>query len=232
MMALLQVDRLCAWYGRAQVLFDVGLQVKAGEVVALIGDNGAGKSTTLKAIMGLVRRRAQQLRLGEHDLAGLEPFQIARLGVGYVPEDRRIFGDLTVLENLEVGRQSFREHAPRWTLQRLFELFPVLEQARHRSGGMLSGGEQQMLTLARTLMGNPNLILMDEPSEGMAPVIVETLLNLIAELKQQGIGILLSEQNEDLARQVGDRAYLLQKGQIAPLDSNEDSDHGSGPDPV
>jgi branched-chain amino acid transport system ATP-binding protein len=137
-----------------------------------------------------------------------------------------------VQENLEVGRQPFREHAPRWTLARVFELFPVLEQARDRSGGTLSGGEQQMLTLARTLMGNPILILMDEPSEGMAPLIVEKVVNLIVELKQQGVGVLLSEQDEDFARRVSDRACLLQKGQIARLDLNEDGDHGPGQDPV
>ena len=230
MTALLRADRLCAWYERAQVLFDLDLRIEAGEVVALIGDNGAGKSTTLKAIMGLVQRRARQLSFGGRDLTGLEPYQIARLGIGYVPEDRRIFGDLTVQQNLDVGRQPFREHAPRWSPERLFELFAPLAHARDRSGATLSGGEQQMLALARTLMGNPLLLLMDEPSEGMAPRVVETLEQLIVHLKRQGVGVLLSEQNQDFARRVSDRACLLQKGQIAPLDLNEDSNHGPGPE--
>lgn len=216
---LLQIDGLNAWYGAAQILFGVGLEVRRGEVVALMGRNGAGKSTTLKAIMGMLARRSGQVRFLGRDIARAEPHAIARAGLGYVPEDRRIFHDLTVLENLDVGRQAPRHWpdgsaAPAWTPEALFKLFPNLGEMPHRPGGRMSGGEQQMLTVARTLMGNPFVVLLDEPSEGVAPLIVEQMAQMIVALKAQGVSILLCEQNMHFAELVSDRAYVLEKGQI------------------
>jgi branched-chain amino acid transport system ATP-binding protein len=211
---LLRATNLRAWYGRAQVLFDVTLEVGRGEVVALMGRNGAGKSTTMKAVMGLLDRTRGEVRFRGQDLRGRESFEIARLGLGYVPEDRRIFTELTVLENLEVGRQPVREGAPTWTPEKLFRIFPNLGELQQRPGGRMSGGEQQMLTVARTLMGNPYLVLLDEPSEGVAPKIVEDMANMIVELKQEGLSVLISEQNLHFAALVSDRAYVIEKGQI------------------
>jgi len=216
---LLKTRSLNAWYGAAQILFDVELEVGRGEVVALMGRNGAGKSTTLKAIMGMVPRRGGAIEFLGQGIAQAQPHEVARRGLGYVPEDRRIFTDLTVLENLSVGRQLARQFpdgspAPEWTPQKLFKLFPNLGEMQDRPGGRMSGGEQQMLTVARTLMGNPLLVLLDEPSEGVAPVIVEQMADMILELKRQGVSILLSEQNLHFAQWVSDRAYVLEKGQI------------------
>lgn len=216
---LLEAKSLCAWYGAAQILYDVHLEVGRGEVVALMGRNGAGKSTTLKALMGMLAKRRGAIRFLGHDLSKAEPHHAARLGLGFVPEDRRVFTDLTVTENLEVGRQAGRQWAdgsaaPLWTPEKLFKLFPNLGEMPDRPGGRMSGGEQQMLTVARTLMGNPYLVLLDEPSEGVAPVIVEQMANMILELKAQGVSILLSEQNMHFAELVSDRAYVLEKGQI------------------
>ncbi|MFO1182708.1 ABC transporter ATP-binding protein [Ottowia sp.] len=216
---LLDVHGLCAWYGAAQILFDLNLQVRRGEVVALMGRNGAGKSTTLKTLMGLMDKRKGTVRFMDHDVSQRQPHQIAALGMGFVPEDRRIFVDLTVTENLEVGRQAPRRWpdgsvAPVWTPQALYQLFPNLGEMPDRLGGRMSGGEQQMLTVGRTLMGNPFLVLLDEPSEGVAPVIVEQMANMIVELKAKGVSILLSEQNLHFAEWVSDRAYVLEKGQI------------------
>ena len=211
---LLNVDRLTAWYGRAQILFGVSLEVGRGEVVAVMGRNGAGKSTTLKAIMGLVERTGGTVSFRGQALRGRQPFEIARMGVGYVPEDRRIFTGLSVLENLEAGRQAEREGAPAWTAEKLFRLFPNLGEMRLRLGGQMSGGEQQMLTVARTLMGNPYLVLLDEPSEGIAPKIVEDMANTILELKREGLAVVLSEQNLHFAQLVSDRAYVIEKGQV------------------
>ncbi len=213
--SLLEVASLNAWYGAAQILFDVDLQVRRGEVVALMGRNGAGKSTTLKAIMGLLVRRRGQVRFMGRDIASAEPHAIARAGLGFVPEDRRIFSDLTVLENLEVGRQAPRHWpdgsaAPSWAPEALFQLFPNLGEMPNRPGGRMSGGEQQMLTVARTLMGTPFLVLLDEPSEGVAPVIVEQMAQMILALKAQGVSILLCEQNMHFAELVCDRAYVLE----------------------
>ena len=229
---LLSVQYLCAWYGAAQILYDVNIQVKRGEVVALMGRNGAGKSTTMKALMGLLEKRSGMLQFMGSDISKDAAHRIAASGLGYVPEDRRIFTDLTVLENLEVGRQKARVWpdgvaAPAWTVQQLFTLFPNLGEMPKRPGGQMSGGEQQMLTVARSLMGNPYLVLLDEPSEGVAPVIVEQMVQMILALKKQGVSILLSEQNLHFARLVCDRAYVLEKGQIrfsgtmAELDSDE-----------
>ena len=216
---LLQAQGLNAWYGAAQILYDVGLEVRRGEVVALLGRNGAGKSTTLKALMGLVTNRRGVVKFLGHDISRSEPHVAARLGLGFVPEDRRVFTDLTVLENLEVGKQPTRRwpdgtEVPRWTPERLFTLFPNLGAMPQRLGGRMSGGEQQMLAVARTLMGNPYLVLLDEPSEGVAPVIVEQMVDMILTLKSQGVSILLSEQNMHFAQLVCDRAYVLEKGQI------------------
>jgi branched-chain amino acid transport system ATP-binding protein len=217
--AMLQVSALKAWYGAAQILFDLALEVHAGEVVTLMGRNGAGKSTTLKAVMGLIERREGVVRLYDADISKLAPYRIARLGIGFAPEDRRIFSDLTVLENLDVGRQPPRQFAdgtpaPVFTAARLFALFPPLEERRNHLGNELSGGEQQMLTVARTLMGNPLLVLLDEPSQGVAPLIVEQLADAIVELKKQGVAVLLSEQDIAFAKYVGDRAYAIENGRI------------------
>jgi branched-chain amino acid transport system ATP-binding protein len=211
---VLELGRLCAWYGAAQILFDVSLNVGPGEVVALMGRNGAGKSTTMKALMALVPRRSGQAQFLGQDLMRRKTYQIARLGLGWVPEDRRIFTELTVLENLEVARRPARQGRP-WTPERLFTLFPNLAEMRHRPGGRMSGGEQQMLTVARTLMGNPRLVLLDEPSEGVAPLVVERMADTILELKKEGLAVLLSEQNLPFASAVSDRVYVLEKGHIA-----------------
>jgi len=216
---LLTAQGLCAWYGAAQILYDVELQVGRGEVVALMGRNGAGKSTTLKALIGMLAKRRGTVTFMGRDISRSEPHQAARLGLGYVPEDRRIFTDLSVMENLVVGQQAARQWAdgsaaPLWTFERLFQLFANLGEMPNRMGGAMSGGEQQMLTVARTLMGNPYLVLLDEPSEGVAPVIVEQMVHMILALKEQGVSILLSEQNMHFAELVSDRAYVLEKGQI------------------
>ena len=184
-----------------------------------MGRNGAGKTTTMKSIMGLLDKRRGVLRFMGHDISKEAPHTVAARGLGFVPEDRRIFTDLTVLENLEVGRQAARRWpdgtaVPYWTCEKLFELFPNLGEMPHRPGGRMSGGEQQMLTVARTLMGNPYLVLLDEPSEGVAPLIVEQMAHMIIALKAQGVSILLSEQNLHFAKLVCDRAYVLEKGQI------------------
>ncbi len=231
--SMLEVESLSAWYGAARILYDVSFDIGRGEVVALMGRNGAGKSTTIKSIMGLVAQRRGKVVFNGDDVSGLKPFEIARRGLGYTPEDRRIFVDLTVMENLDVGRQGERIFAdgrpvPSWTPEKLFALFPNLAEMPHRLGGRMSGGEQQMLTVARTLMGNPLLVLLDEPSEGVAPVIVEQMANTIVELKKAGLSILLSEQNIHFARMVADRVYVIEKGQIrwhggmADLERNQD----------
>jgi len=228
---LLKVEKLDAWYGAAQILFDLNFEVGRGEVVALMGRNGAGKSTTMKTLMGLIAKRAGLVRFNGRDVSRLKSYEIARRGMGFTPEDRRIFVDLTVEENLDIGRQPPRRFpdgapAPAWTPQRLYTLFPNLAEMPRRLGGRMSGGEQQMLTVARTLMGNPLLVLLDEPSEGVAPLIVEQMANTIIELKKEGLSILLSEQNVHFARLVSDRVYMLEKGQIrwsgtmAELDGN------------
>ena len=211
---MLEVEALDAWYGQAQILYGVRLAVGAGECVALVGRNGAGKSTTMKAIMGLVAKKRGRVAFRGVDIAALPPYRIGRLGLGWVPEDRRIFTDLTVRENLAVARQPPRSGAPEWTPEKLYALFPNLGAMPDRLGGRMSGGEQQMLTVARTLMGNPYLVLLDEPSEGVAPIIVEEMARMIAALKAAGVAILLSEQNLHFARLVSDRAIVLEKGEV------------------
>ncbi|MBS7809963.1 ABC transporter ATP-binding protein [Roseococcus pinisoli] len=211
---MLDVTDLHAHYGRAHILQGVTLRAGEGEVLALLGRNGAGKSTTMKSIMGLLRPTSGAVRFRGEDIAGREPFEIARRGIGYVPEERRIFTELSVLENLEVGRMPAREGLAPWTAERVFALFPSLGAMRKRPGGRMSGGEQQMLTIGRTLMGNPRLILLDEPSEGLAPVIIERMAEAILALKREGLTVLLSEQNLHFARLVSDRACVLEKGAI------------------
>jgi branched-chain amino acid transport system ATP-binding protein len=211
---MLSVRGLHAYYGRAHILADVALEVTTGEVVVLLGRNGAGKSTTLKSIIGLVRPAAGEIVFDGRRIDRLEAYAIAQAGLGYVPEDRRIFTELTVMENLEVGRQPTRANAPAWTPERLFGLFPNLAEMRDRLGGRMSGGEQQMLTIARTLMGNPSCLLLDEPSEGLAPVIVDQMAGAIRALKKEGLSVLLSEQNLHFAAEVSDRAYIIEKGRI------------------
>ncbi len=211
---MLEFKRLNSGYGRAHIVFDVDLEMRAGEIVALLGRNGAGKSTTLKTAIGLLPPFSGDVFFNGRSMAGLEPFQIARLGMGYVPEERRIFTDLSVMENLDVGRLPPRAGAPRWTPGKLFELFPNLGRMRERRGGSMSGGEQQMLTIARSLMGNPSALLLDEPFEGLAPLIVDAMAQTIRELKREGLGVLLCEQNLRFARLVADRACILEKGRL------------------
>ena len=210
----LTVDGLNSFYGPAHILFDVSFRVAAGEAVALLGRNGAGKSTTFRSIIGLVPPRTGRIIFDGADVARRPTYEIVRRGLGYVPEDRRIFTDLTVEENLMVGRRPPRPGAPAWDLERLFALFPNLAEMRRRPGGRMSGGEQQMLTIARTLMGNPSLVLLDEPSEGLAPRIVEQMAEAIRAMKREGLSLVISEQNLHFARLISDRAYIIEKGRI------------------
>ena len=210
----LSVADLNSHYGPAHILFDVALEVADGEVVALLGRNGAGKSTTFRSIVGLVAQRTGRILFEGRDVSASPTHAIVRGGLGYVPEERRIFTDLTVDENLEVGRQPARPNAPHWTRERLFALFPNLAEMRSRPGGRMSGGEQQMLTIARTLMGNPSLILLDEPSEGLSPKIVEQMVEAILTMKKEGVSVLVSEQNLHFARLISDRVYIIERGRI------------------
>ncbi|HZH10774.1 MAG TPA: ABC transporter ATP-binding protein [Microvirga sp.] len=212
--SLLEIWNLTAAYGRAQVLFGLTFELRAGEVLALVGRNGAGKTTTLKAIMGLVPATAQKATFKGHSLARLPTYRIARLGLGYVPEDRRIFTDLTVEENLEAGRKAAGPGRSPWTPERLFKLFPNLAEMRGRRGNQMSGGEQQMLAIARTLMGNPDAILLDEPSEGIAPVIVQMMAEATRAMKAEGVAVLLSEQNWAFAAGISDRAIVIERGEM------------------
>jgi len=214
MTILLDVAGLQAFYGRAQVLFGLSFQLRAGEVVALVGRNGAGKTTTLRALMGLVEARFERLTFKGRSIAGLPAFRIARAGLGYVPEDRRIFTDLTVEENLEVGRRTARAGPTSWTPERLMKLFPNLAEMKGRRGGQMSGGEQQMLSIARTLMGNPDAILLDEPSEGIAPVIVQMMAEAVRAMKREGVAVLLSEQNWAFAAGIADSACVIERGEM------------------
>jgi branched-chain amino acid transport system ATP-binding protein len=216
MTALLEVRGIDACYGDSHILYDLSLEVAEGEVVCLLGRNGAGKSTTLKSIIGLVPPRAGRVALRGQDVAGLPPFRIARLGIGYVPEDRRVFGNLSVAENLEVARRTWGNgaRAEAWTAERIFQLFPHLASMRDRHAGRLSGGEQQMLTIARTLMGSPAVLLLDEPSEGLAPLVVQMLSGQLARLKETGLTMLVAEQNVHFVSGLGDRVYILENGMV------------------
>ncbi len=211
---MLKVENLNTFYGKAQILFDMALEVKRGEVNVLLGRNGAGKTTTFKSIMGIVFPQSGTIIYNGQAIQGLPPFKTCALGLGYVPEDRRIFSKLTILENFEVGKQPPCEGLEPWTPERLFELFPNLGERRNQAGGTLSGGEQQMLTIARTLMGNPEMIILDEPSEGLAPVIVEQLAQTIQKIKSEGVSIIIAEQNLNFAKFVSDRAYIVYQGSV------------------
>jgi branched-chain amino acid transport system ATP-binding protein len=212
MTALLETHDLHTAYGLSRVLFGVSLEVRAGECVCLLGRNGVGKSTTMRSIMGLTPPQSGRVRFNGTDITGWAPYRIARAGLGFVPEDRRIFADLTVWENLDVARRTAAGTG--FTLERVFDLFPKLRELTDRQGGHLSGGEQQMLTIARTLMGNPQLLLLDEPSEGLAPIVVDHLRDQIARLRREGLTILLAEQNTEFSLSLADRVYVLEKGSI------------------
>jgi len=211
---MLDVQGIDSYYGRAHILHGVSLSLKRGEVVALLGRNGAGKSTVMKSVIGLVRPARGSVKFLDRELAGQQAHVIAQAGIGYVPEERRIFTELTVMENLAVGKRPPRAGVPTWTPEKLFAMFPNLAEMRNRPGGRMSGGEQQMLTIARTLMGNPALILLDEPSEGLSPKIVEQMALTIKQLKADGMTVLLSEQNLHFAALVSDRTYVIEKGHI------------------
>jgi branched-chain amino acid transport system ATP-binding protein len=210
--AILTVEDIYTAYGLSQVLFGVSIEVKRGECVCLLGRNGVGKTTTMRSIIGLTPPTRGRVVWKGRDVTGRAPYQIARAGIGFIPEDRRIFAELTVWENLDVATRGGRDGG--WTVERVFELFPKLRELVGRQGGFLSGGEQQMLTIARTLMGNPELLLLDEPSEGLAPLVVLHLKEQIARLKQDGLTILLAEQNVDFSLDLADRVYVLEKGHI------------------
>ena len=211
---LLEVQRINTYYGLSHILFDVSLEVDQGEVVVLLGRNGAGKTTTMRSVMGLTAPKDGKVLYKGQDVTGMVPFRVARLGIGFVPEDRRIFPDLTVQANLDVGRKKIRGRANKWTNQRVYQLFPRLKELSKRRGGLLSGGEQQMLTIARTLMGDPDLLLLDEPSEGLAPIIVKDVGRFIDSVKQEGMTVLLSEQNVKFSLKHSDRAYIVDSGHI------------------
>ncbi|MFT4725570.1 MAG: branched-chain amino acid transport system ATP-binding protein [Granulosicoccus sp.] len=209
---MLELTGINSFYGKAHILRDLSFTINPGEVVSLLGRNGAGKTTTVKSIMQLVKPKSGRITFDGSELTGMPTHKVAKLGVGYVPEERRIFTDLTISENLEVGRQAPRDGVAEWTTDILFELFPNLSERKNNRGKALSGGEQQMLSIARTLMGNPRLLLLDEPSEGIAPVIVEQMAQTILRLKSEGLPVLLSEQNLHFARLVSDRAIVLEGG--------------------
>ena len=213
-MALLEVSSIHTYYGRSHILFDVSLSVEKGEVVSLLGRNGAGKSTTFRSIMGLTPPQEGEVRFRGERISGLRPYQICRKGVGFVPEDRRCFPDLTVRENLEVAARREKEVSSPWTVERLFGLFPGLRARERNLGSQLSGGEQQMLTIARTLMTNPDLLLLDEPSEGLAPLIVALLAEMILRIRAEGVTVLLAEQNLHFCAKVADRGYIIDKGSV------------------
>jgi branched-chain amino acid transport system ATP-binding protein len=226
---ILEVHNLYTSYGLSQILFGISLEVHEGECVALLGRNGVGKTTTLRSIMGLTPPRQGEVRYKAQNITGLPAYRVAKLGMGFVPEDRRIFPDLTVRENLDVARKApASPHSTVWTIERIYAIFPVLARLDERKGGYLSGGEQQMLTIGRTLMGNPDLLLLDEPSEGLAPLVVRDLGRQIQQLKEEGLTILLCEQNTKFAMALSDRTYVLEKGQvrfagtIAELQDNEE----------
>ncbi len=213
----LEVRDLHTAYGLSRVLFGVSLEIGSGECVCLLGRNGVGKSTTIRSIMGLTPPQAGRVVWKGVDITGWPPYRIARAGIGFVPEDRRIFADLTVWENLDVASRAAPVRggpARLWSIERVFELFPKLAELTRRNGGFLSGGEQQMLTIARTLMGNPELLLLDEPSEGLAPLVIDHLRDQIARLKREGLTILLAEQNVEFSLALADRVYVLEKGTI------------------
>jgi len=215
MTATLEVEGIHTYYGTSHILFGISLDVNPGESVCLLGRNGVGKTTTLKTIMGLLQAKEGAIRYNNENLIGLQPYEIARMGVGYVPDERLIFPDLTIRENLEIAMKNpTAKDIPPWTISRIYELFPALQSLDSHPGGYLSGGEQQMLTIGRTLMGNPLLMLLDEPAEGLAPVIVQELTRQIKYLKTSGLSILFAEQNLKFATEISDRAYVIEGGHV------------------
>ncbi|MBI4392126.1 MAG: ABC transporter ATP-binding protein [candidate division NC10 bacterium] len=211
---MLRVERLVAGYGGSVVLHGISLEVGEGEIVCLLGRNGAGKTTTLRSLMGLTPPRSGRIRFRETEVAGRRPFEVARLGIGYVPDDRRIFPDLTVEENLEIARRAGAGTDGRWTAERVYDLFPVLRELRGSRGNHLSGGEQKMLAIGRALMRNPDLLLLDEPVEGLAPLVVRHLVEVLREIRAGGVTILLADQNLKFCRRLADRGYIMEKGLI------------------
>lgn len=213
-MALLELENVETCYGLSQVLFGVSLRVEPGEIVALLGRNGVGKTTIMRTIIGLTPPRSGVVRWRGEEIQGMAPHRISRRGIGFVPEDRRIFPDLTVWENLDIARRNGPNGENRFTEERIYEIFPKLKDLRTRRGGVLSGGEQQMLTIARSLMANPSLLLLDEPSEGLAPLIVEAMRQQIDVLRHEGLSILLAEQSLEFVLSLSDRVYILEKGEV------------------
>ncbi len=218
----LKVTKIYTSYGLSQILFGISFQVEEGEVVSLLGRNGVGKTTTLRSIMGLTPPHSGSIRWKAQELVGRASYQVARIGIGFVPEDRRVFSELTVWENLDVAIKSSSGQKNIWTVERVFDLFPALKPIQGRRGGYLSGGEQQMLTIARTLMGNPELLLLDEPSEGLAPIVVQQLGEQIRQLRKQGMTILLCEQNARFSLDLCDRLYILEKGEVRYQGTSEE----------
>jgi branched-chain amino acid transport system ATP-binding protein len=213
-MAYLELKSINTFYGRSHILFDVSLSVEKGEVVSLLGRNGAGKSTTFRSIIGLTPPQSGEVIFRGERVNGLRAFRICRKGIGFVPEDRRCFPDLTVRENLEVAARREKETSAPWTIERIYALFPRLEERQKNRGSQLSGGEQQMLTIARTLMTNPEVLLLDEPSEGLAPLIVALLADMILQIRREGVTVLLAEQNLHFCAKVADRGYVIDKGSV------------------
>ncbi len=211
---ILKVDQIDTFYGQSHVLQGISLLIREGEVVSLLGRNGVGKTTTLRSIMGLTPPRSGKIFLNSTDIVGKPPFQIAKMGIGYVPDDRRIFPDLTLFENLELARRLSSKGKIRWTLEKVYELFPVFIDLKSRKGTQLSGGEQKMLAIGRALMKNPALLLLDEPSEGLAPLIVQHLAEVTGRIREEGVTILLADQNLKFCRKTSDRGYILEKGVI------------------
>ena len=213
-MAFLDLNAINTYYGRSHILFDVSLSIERGEVVSLIGRNGAGKSTTFRSIIGLTPPQAGEVICKGERISGMRAFRICRKGIGFVPEDRRCFPDLTVRDNLEVAARREKEVASPWTVDRIYALFPRLLEREKNLGSQLSGGEQQMLTIARTLMTNPEVLLLDEPSEGLAPLVVALLAEMILQIRKEGVTVLLAEQNLHFCAKVSDRAFVIDKGSV------------------
>jgi branched-chain amino acid transport system ATP-binding protein len=213
-MALLEIERIETSYGLSQALFGISMTVERGEIVALLGRNGVGKTTVMRSIIGLTPPNRGIVRWKGEEIQGLPTYRIARKGVGFVPEDRRIFPDLTVWENLDIARRTGPEGKNVFTEERIYEIFPKLKELRDRRGGYLSGGEQQMLTIGRSLLTNPDLLLLDEPSEGLAPLIVEAMREQIGALRKEGLSVLLAEQSLDFVLSLSDRLYILEKGEV------------------
>lgn len=211
---ILKVDRIDTFYGQSHVLQGISFSINEGEVVSLLGRNGVGKTTTLRSIMGLTPPRTGKILLHDVDITGKPPFQIAQMGIGYMPDDRRIFPDLTLFENLELARRLSKKGEVSWTFEKVYNLFPVFTDLKDRKGTQLSGGEQKMLAIGRALMKNPDLLLLDEPSEGLAPLIVQNLVEVTARIRNEGVTILLADQNLKFCRKTSDRGYILEKGMV------------------